>query len=284
NIHDDYSPYAWSPHPMPYGPVSILPFYLAGLVSTFHPFAAVYTLKALWYLIHVVTLRLLTKLLNGREHEARSLFLFAFNPLLVLELLINGHNDGLVVCSIVAALLAIRRRQLGLGVVLAAVPALAKLPCAVLFAAVAVYLIRQRGFVMVAYAAAVLVVAAVLMRISFFSSIQSTSVLLGVEPVWNNPCSFYGIVFRMLGHSPGWRAVWGAVAATVMAAFAVWRLAQVRHFQDIVRETIYVFLAMFCGYAVFEWYLSWLVPLAAIAATARIQETVVLYTLTSLVC
>ena len=284
-IHDPYSPYAWSPAPMPYGPVALPPFYIAGLASTLHPFAGVYLLKLIWYLVHACTMYVMARLLEGRPDGARSLFLFGFNPLLLIEILANGHNDVLVVFGVAAALLAVSRQRFAMGIFLATLPMLVKLTAGVLLAAITAYSIRRRGLVMGVQAAVLLIVLGLALRVCCFGNFQQMTVLFGGMPASWNPNSLYHLRTLLTSRtSSTWVIVAVRTAAiALMAAFCGWRLTRVRTFEGIARETVYVMLPLFIAYVFWPWYVTWLVPLAAIAPTTPAALIVLAYTATSFV-
>jgi hypothetical protein len=95
---------------MPYGPVLLPVFMLGGWIAQHSVLAAVFALKVIWLVVHGVNCRLVYLLLNGwNRAPAFGLFLFGLNPLVLLEQMANGHNDGVMVMFGLLGILALQR-------------------------------------------------------------------------------------------------------------------------------------------------------------------------------
>jgi hypothetical protein len=141
---DDFSRYVSWDVRMSYGPLMLLPFMLAAWVSVHSVLLAIVALKAMWLLTHACTCAVLYRMLKGwRGDPAFGLFLVAMNPLILLEQITNGHNDGLMTLAGLLAVWAVQRERFVAGLLLALLAALVKLPGAFFGAAILVYLVRR---------------------------------------------------------------------------------------------------------------------------------------------
>jgi len=83
----------WAQFPSSYGPLAIFASGLPALLGGDSLLLGFYVSKFLYFLLFAATLLVFYR----KAPDARSFFLYAFNPLLLSELLISGHNDLLVV-------------------------------------------------------------------------------------------------------------------------------------------------------------------------------------------
>ena len=92
---DQFASYVTWDDPMPYGPVVLPLFALAGLVSEHHVFVAMYVIKLAWLLIHFLNAWLIYQIARSVTPDPRyALFVFGFRVLPVI----------LVVCALAALL------------------------------------------------------------------------------------------------------------------------------------------------------------------------------------
>lgn len=285
-IADSYAPYAWFRGPMNYGPVVLPPFMAAGLASEFSVLAALYVLKGLWLALHLCTAGVLGHLLEkARLDPGYGMFLFTLNPLLLFELIANGHNDGLMILFAVLALAALQRGHGGAALLLALLGALVKPPGALLVAATAVYLLRRRDWRRLAAGIAGSAVASVGVILLFFSDVGSAAVLLDRPGI-----SLYAAIAELIGDgesAPQQVLLRGGLQLVLMAAlafFGVWRLTKIADFDGVVRETAYVMLAVLVAYqgSIYPWYVTWIFPFVALLGSARTRYVLVLYSWTIL--
>src|SRR5215475_8287790 len=146
---DSFSPFVEWDITMPYGPVMLSVFIVAGWVSAYSVLGAIFTLKLIWLATHVANCFLIYRILQSWRSNpafvpAFGLFLYGLNPLALLELVANGHNDGLLIFFCLSAILALQRRRGGLALWLALLSALVKLPGVLILSSVAVYLMWRR--------------------------------------------------------------------------------------------------------------------------------------------
>jgi hypothetical protein len=285
-IADSYSPYAWYRGPMNHGPVVLSAFLAAGLTSEYSPLAAVYVLKVQWLVVHLCAAWALGHVLKeARLDPGYGLFLFTLNPLVLFELILNGHNDGLMILFAILALAALQRGHGGAALLIALLGALVKAPGAVLYATTAVYLIRQRHWRSLASGVAGTILITVGVILLFFPDVRSALVLLDRPGV-----SLYaGIVNVMTGGDsvPQDVMLRGGLQLVLMLAlalFAVWRLAKIADFEGVVRETSYLMLATLVALqgSIYPWYVTWVFPFVVFLGSARTRYVVLLYSWTVL--
>src|SRR5262249_24972842 len=130
---------------MPYGPVMLPTFILGGWVSQHSVLGAVFTLKLIWLGTHCANCFLIYRILRSwRLDPEFGLFLYGLNPLALLELVANGHNDGLMILFGLSAIYALQRRWPGVALWVALLSALVKLPGVFILSSVVVYLVWRR--------------------------------------------------------------------------------------------------------------------------------------------
>src|SRR5262249_5129277 len=106
---------------------------------------AIFTLKLIWLLVHCANCFLIYRILQSwRLDPVFGLFVYGLNPLALLELVANGHNDGLLIFFGLAAIYALQRRQPGVALWVALLSVLVKLPGVFIWSSVVVYLAWRR--------------------------------------------------------------------------------------------------------------------------------------------
>ena len=114
--------------PLMYGPVSLPPLMLAAWLSTTSFILSIFALKLVWLLVHLCSCVVLYGVLTRKGADAAfGLFLFGFSPLILLEQVVNGHNDGLMVLCGLLAIAAVQRGRAVGALLLALCAALVKI-------------------------------------------------------------------------------------------------------------------------------------------------------------
>jgi hypothetical protein len=196
-------------------------------------------------------------------------FLIAWNPLIVLEVSVNGHNDIAMMFIALLAVLAMSRNRVVLGPVLLVVAAMVKYATIILLPLFVVYALRrvptrQERSV---YVASILAWSFAVVAISF-------------APFWGGPATISNLLAQNQRHGNSFSSVvFNAVSGAVtldQATFIGWLLfagvyayalrLSTRNFSSLLRAC---FLVMFAFVAlaatnVLGWYLLWPVVMAAV--------------------
>ncbi|HKX28152.1 MAG TPA: glycosyltransferase 87 family protein [Blastocatellia bacterium] len=294
---DEFSSFLHWDVTMPYGPV-LLPFFaVAGWVSKYSVVASVFFLKLIWLLTYYGSCWALYRILQiwKRSDAAYGLFLFALNPLVLLEQLANGHNDGLMIFWGLLSILALQRERSAWAVVLALLSALVKLPGIFFLSVIGVYLLWRRewrGLIFGSLGGAALLL---VLKIALFPTTESIMSL--TNPASDTKNSLHELLLDVAGRLCQWLgasvsydtlySVDRRVFAVLFLAFCLWRIRQigrVRHLNVVVSELAAIFLAMLIGYATwfFPWYVTWLIPLAALVDSAHLKWVIVVFSWTVL--
>jgi alpha-1,6-mannosyltransferase len=274
--------------PMPYGPVVLPVFALAGLVSEGHLFVAMYLIKLAWLLIHFMNAWLIYRLAKSITVDPRyALFVFAFNPLILLEQLANGHNDGPLILFGLLAVLALQRGRGALAVVVALLSALIKTSGLFWVAGIVVLLIRQRRWraVILGMTSSLAVLALVFQAFPGFATqlaVMSTqwqytedslhAVLIGGSG------TLLGMFNRTWEYDDLFR-VDRLIFSTLFIVVCARRFASIRDVVSLIRELALVLLALLlgCASSLYPWYVAWLLPMAALTDSAPLRRTILAF-------
>jgi hypothetical protein len=90
----------WARTPSPYGPLFLLIAGGLSYLSGNNALIAVFIFKLFFLIINCLIFYLIYKIFN----KASLLFLYSWNPLIIFEFIINGHNDILTILFLVACL------------------------------------------------------------------------------------------------------------------------------------------------------------------------------------
>jgi hypothetical protein len=280
--------------PMPYGPMALPVFMLGGLISQLDVLVALYVVKLIWLLVHLGNAWLVYRIAKALEAApGYAVFLFACNPLILLEQLGNGHNDGLMMFFGLLALFALLRGRPGLAVWLALLSGLVKLPGIFWWAAVVVYLLRRRQWRGLACGLAATFTTLLAVTLAFFPN--PNALLSLTDTPWRfTQNSLHSLLIDWgtalcvrlkipLGYEEVLR-IDRVIFAGLFLIFCVWRLQWIRDFFSLIRELAHMYLGLLLGYAelLFPWYAAWLLPLAALTNSERLRWTIVAFSSASL--
>jgi alpha-1,6-mannosyltransferase len=278
---------------MPYGPALLPILMLAGWVSQHIVLGAVFTLKAIWLGVHVANCALIYKILRSwRMDPTFGLFLYGLNPLALLELVANGHNDGLLIFFGLASIYAIQSRWFGAALWLSLLAALVKLPGAFIFLSVVIYLIWRRKWRGLIYGSLGGVALLLPLKVTLFPTTASLLSLTNVGSYTQN--SFHHLFIRLaheitrhfgiaIGHETIFR-IDRRLFTSLLGGFCLWRWWKLRNLNGLIRELAYIFAALLIGQAAwfFPWYVTWLIPLAALIDSAQLRWAIIAYAWSSL--
>ncbi|HVZ22032.1 MAG TPA: hypothetical protein VG871_13255 [Vicinamibacterales bacterium] len=284
-LSDWFASYVTWDDPMPYGPPLLPIFTLAGLLSSFHVLAAIYAVKLAWAAVHLLDVWLVYRIACGLGIDGTlAAFAVGCNPLVLIELVGNGHNDGVLIAFGLAAVLAVQQRRGALAMVLACAAAVVKVPGVVWFVPVAALLLRTKQWRALAWGTAGCVAIAGLLALwpgcldaltvlnsqwHFSEDSLHTILIDRASALWVSlsPAARYDVVFDLDR----------AIATPVFAALVLWRAWRVRDVAGLLRENGWMLLVLLLGYAVSvdPWYFTWLVPVAVLTDSARLRRTTV---------
>jgi alpha-1,6-mannosyltransferase len=282
---DRYSPYVTWDEPMPYGPVLLPIFGIAGVVSEHDVLVAMYVIKFVWLWIHLLNASLIYRMAKSLALDpGHALFVFAFNPLVLLEQPGNGHNDGLLILCGLCALFALQRGRDGLAVWLALLCALVKISGLLWLAGIVAFLIRQRH-----WRGLVQGVGASLAGVAFlFTLFPGPTALLNLmnSQFQFSEDSLHTVLIAWVGALGGMvKSTWAyeevfkidrLVFSALFAGVCIWRFTSIRDVVSLIRELGHVLLILLLGYAVsvYPWYMVWLLPIAALTDSERLRRTI----------
>ena len=282
---DRFSPSVTWDEPMPYGPVVLPIFALAGVVSEHSVLIAIYVLKSVWVLIHLLNAWLIYRLAKSLTPAPEyAFFVFAFNPLILLEQAGNGHNDGLLILCGLLALLALQRGSERLALCLALLSALVKTPGLFWLAGIVAYLIQQRRWrgLVQGLGASLAAMACIFTLIPGSGTTLNLMTMQGQaseDSLHTLLIDRAGALCRALNSTWGYEDLFRLDRLIFSALFlgvCAWRLASIRDVASLIREVGYLLLILLLGYAVwvFPWYVTWLLPIAALTDSGRLRRTI----------
>lgn len=290
---DLYSPYIEWNITMPYGPVLLPVIMFAGWLSEHNVLLSVFSLKFIWLLTHCLNCRLLYQILKEwGQTPIFGLFLFGLNPLLLLEQIVNGHNDGALILFGLLAILALQRRWYTAAILLALLSSLVKLPGIFFFIAVVIFLARQREWRALAQGLLGSAALLIMLKITLFPTKEALLSLTNVGNYTKNSLHTCLIVPAIkLSSQLGWPVDYETlypidrrIFSVLFLAFCIWRCWRIRELNSLVQEVAFLFLGLLIGYAAwfFPWYVAWLVPLAALVESVRLRWAILVFSWTSL--
>lgn len=280
-IADAFSSYITWDDPMPYGP-PLLPLYMgAALLSTWHVLLGIYGLKLAWAALHLLNTWLVYRIARSFTADAAcAAFAFGCNPLVLVELVGNGHNDVLPILCGLVAVLAVLRRQGAIALLVAFLGAVMKLAGVVWVAAVVALLVRRRAWRPLAWGSAACA-ATMLLVVLWPGCLDALTVL---NSQWHySEDSLHTILINgvasLSSHALEYDNLFRAdrvIATPVFLAFLAWRLRKIRDVGSLVVEGGVMFLALLLGFAasIGPWYFTWLLPMAALADSSRVRRTI----------
>ncbi len=288
-------PARWVNDPSPYGPL-------------FHPLlaAAAWTGERLgsplWgsygayklLLALALCTALLLSLRHLREHlpaaEREVFVLLAMSPLLAWEVTAQGHNEGLLVLSLVAFIAAERRGRSALAVTALALGAAVKYALAPLLGLYLLLHARRS----LARAAALAVLAALVLWVAFAHELRAVN-LRAVLPMVGGEAarhahSLTDLVCLVLDEL-GWHAASFAAYRTLSAAsgllcvLLLLRVAlRARELEELAHGYLLFLLALYLTAPWFQpWYVAWALPLLLVERDARWRRFLALYSVVTVV-
>ena len=281
----------WQTTPSVYGPVANLLMAAAG-----HFGAAVGS--PVWgagiaYKLIVGALDLLGVLLiylilrkKGRAADVQSLALFGLNPLLAWEVMSQAHNDGLIVAGAVGYLAAVSYRREVLGVMSLTLATLAKFLLAPVLALHLWATVRNNfGRALTLGLIALLTTVAACAPFWSEDATLSTWIPLLRPGIYEEYAATYSIFALLRKSIPAMAPdgyllaasyeIWKWFGRLVVLAILVLVLIRVRTARDVAPASLLVLLGVLAtAFAFHPWYVTWLLPFAAVVDDRRWQRLV----------
>jgi alpha-1,6-mannosyltransferase len=240
-----------------YGPLAELlehATYLGAARITGDPYLQAHWFKFPAAAFDLFSIVLLWRLLATRGVPVERTLIYAWAPAPVLEFWGNGHNDSIVICFILLALLAAARERWSGAFAALGAAAAAKLWPFILLPS---FIVRRKWHW--AIAVAVFIVAA----IPYWSNVyQNARFMSGFLGGWRNNDSLYGFLLWLTGDQ--YRAKYLAFA--LLAIAAIWIALARWPLEKKVLATIVAMLLVSAN--VHPWYLTWFLPLLAFVPVA----------------
>ncbi|MDQ2995673.1 MAG: polyprenol phosphomannose-dependent alpha 1,6 mannosyltransferase MptB [Chloroflexota bacterium] len=292
--HDAFFPYllAWQSTPSVYGPVWTL--FSHGLTLLIERTGGGLWLYLLAYKLTMLAAHLASTLLIWQiarawkpGQQVYAALLYAWNPVVLIEFVGSAHNDALMICLVLLAVLCIQRGYWRSAVVALLAAALVKWIAVLLLPLWAIYWLRQqvtwRARLLVAgQLAAIVIIGATLSFVPYGQVLQSVGAPLRAQGAMQAENSLDALVIRAgqealvrLGiasaRAPAWRlaaeqvVMWCSkglvLLAWLVALYAVWRRPT---FERLLQASCWLLLALLLLAPVFRvWYVTW--PLALVA-------------------
>jgi hypothetical protein len=270
---------------MPYGPVVLPIFAIAGVISERNVLVAMYAIKFVWLLIHLLNAWLIYRIARSVVPAPEcALFVFAFNPLILLEQPGNGHNDGLLILCGLLALFALQSGREGLAVWMALLCALVKISGILWLGGVLALLIHRRhwrGLLQGAGAslASAAVVIILLPGSAAALTVMNTQWQYSEDSLHTVFIDWVSVLCRALNRT--WEyddtfRIDRLICSALFLGICLWRLTFIRDFVSLTREIGHMLLILLLGYAVsvYPWYMVWPLPIAALTGSGRLRRTI----------
>jgi alpha-1,6-mannosyltransferase len=290
---DHFAPYVTWDDPMPYGPVVLPVFAIAGVIAEHHVLFAIYLIKFAWLIIHVLNAWLIYSIAQSLVPDpGYAAFLFAFNPLILLEQIGNAHNDGLLILFGLLAMLALQRSRDALAVPLALLSALVKMSGVFWFAAVVALLIRHRRWqsLVRGIGSSLAGLAILFMFVPGFASLLT---VMKTQAQYSEDSLHTLLIDRAAALGRLLNGTWGydeffrtdrLIFSVLFIGVCLWRFTLIRDLVSLIRQLGCLLLVLLLGYAasVYPWYTAWLLPIAALTDSAQLRRTIVVFSAASL--
>jgi len=265
--------------PMPHGPVWVLIAALPTLVAGVAWPASLIAFKLVAWVGYATTVALVYTLLRRIAPGAATAgtLLFAWNPLILFELVGNGHNDGLMAALALGAFVALVGRRTLLAAVLMAMAVLLKFAVLLLAPIVAIWLWRRHTSPFERWRQLVVWIGvpgalAVALYAPFWGGARTLTFLHRGQYLTGSVASILVDVLRNVMGISASRTVVSGVALilfTVVYARVWWRVRpDVQGLFYAAHDSILWYLLIACLWLQ-PWYLAWLAPFTSLTRGSR---------------
>jgi hypothetical protein len=289
---------AWAPHlywfdvPIAYGPLWYFLTLPTAWLAGDSMLVALVALKVVAALAYLACVQLIAVTLGtfAPAHQAGGTLLFAWNPLILLELVGNGHNDGVMLAFMLLAALAAMRGRWWLAAPAAMAAILIKMAAVLILPFLALLALRavaqdRRRLRSVAGGAALALGLTVLLYTFIWAGPET---LLHVarsqaDIVLNSPVGLMVELGQRVGieASASGRLLRLAMSGAVLLLAAVWLWEQWRGRRGWLTatfDTTLVYLAL-ASVWFWPWYVTWLLAPAALLLDRRRQLIAIVFSL-----
>ena len=292
--HDAFFPYliAWQSTPSVYGPVWTL--FSHGLTLLVEragggPWLYLLAYKLTMLAAHLASTLLIWQIVRTWKpgQQVYAALLYAWNPVVLIEFVGSAHNDALMICLILLAVLCTQRGYWRSAVVALLAAALVKWIAVLLVPLWAIYWLRQQmtwraRLLLAGQAAVIVIIGATLSYLPYGQVLQSIGAPLRVQGVVQAENSLGALVIRAgqealarigvaSARAPVWRlaaeqvVAWCSTGlvllAWLVALYAVWRRPT---FEGLLQASCWLLLALLLFAPILRvWYVTW--PLALVA-------------------
>ncbi len=265
--------------PMPHGPLWVVIGSVATIVGHQHLLPTFAAFKFLGFASYALNVVLLVPVLQRLcpERLVSGVLQYAWNPLVLFELVGNGHNDGWMTAALLASVLALSYRRYTLGAVFLTLGILVKFVVLLAAPVFAIWLWRQPAprlvrLRRVSTAVVTGVVLTIALYAPFWQGLQTLTVVHRTQYMTGSPLSV--IIFFLEKWVPEAHAKPLAIgcAFVLFGAIVVYLCHRVRSplasAVTSIHRAIGAYLVIACLWLQ-PWYITWLVPLTPLDASTR---------------
>jgi len=245
-----------------YPPIAQAVFAFSAWLGRGDVWASTLALRVIVIAVDIASVIALGVLLRGDPNRTTKVALYALNPLVLMELIVNLHTEALLIAPMLWAIALFRRLRYDLAALLVAVMAVIKLWPILFLAWIPSRLSVGGSFRFVAITVGVFVLTWVPFRTVDLVPHLATSIRLFSSYLEFNGGLFEGLRFA-LGDGPvKGTGLLGAITVIALVAFSIWQW--VRRTMEWPQAMLWIFaIYLFGSQAVHPWYI---IPLIALAA------------------
>lgn len=285
--HDPFLPYAgWRDLTMPYGPLWVVISGLVAKISDRGLLATVLAFKALNVGVFLLTTGLLARLLAKRTPRTAlaGLILWAWNPLVLVEVASSAHNDIVMISLIVAACTFAAARRPTPALLMLALAVAAKYVAILLVPFFALHFIHRHanwraGIRALIPGVGLSLVALAALYVPFWVGFRTFGPLGEAQNYYG---SVIAVARNLIPHGDGVLrdTLLRGGALLLYAICFVWLLCRIgRKLTDLFAASHAAILLLLLLWPFFmPWYTLWLVPIAALTGRPRLSRQIIVIT------
>lgn len=284
---DPFLPYAgWKDLTMPYGPLWVLISGTVARISDRGLLTTVLAFKALNVGVFLLTTGILARLLVKRlpRTALAGLILWAWNPLVLVEVASSAHNDIVMVGLVVAACACIASRRVTLALAALALAVAAKYVALILAPFFALYVLRREGHLRAGIRAllpgCVAAVATLLaLYIPFWVGFRTFGPVGEAQHAYGSLVAAARYLLPNDNHVLRDIALRGGALACYALCYGWLLYRGGKRVRDLfaTSHTALLLLLLFWPFFM-PWYTIWLVPIAAITGQRRLARQIIVIT------